>query len=345
MDQIYLVLTETCNLACNHCIRESSPHIKNSINYEELTSLLCDIERHYPQATVLLTGGEPTVYKYFSEVLSLALDKGLEVLVNTNAVTSFFKESKLARFVKYKKLRFQISLDGAEEPHNKIRGEGTFAKSLDSLHLLTSMGFKCSVSATVQNSDFINNFPVFFESLCELDLTHIAIKRATYAGRAASGYELTSTQWNDFVYSVRDSITNHKMLIYPMYDFSELDKISADDLSSFADTNIKYRNCGAGTARVYVYPNLDVCSCTCFKSKPIGSLSTGSLSSIINSYSPLSVESSVCSNCRYLKLCNGGCLGSGYQYFGKINFPDPRCPKIIASNEGGENSKSLILKI
>jgi len=330
MEQFYFVLTETCNLACEHCIRESSPSIKNSISYEPLLPIIDEVKEHFPEATILLTGGEPTIYKNFPNILKYALDTKMDVLVNTNATTSFFKKNKLDAFSIYKNLRFQISLDGVKTTHDQIRGKNTYKKSLASIKLLTSIGFKCSVSATVLDTSFINRADEFINELKDLDLTHIAIKRATFAGRASEGYPLENEEWNEFAYRIKGAEIKAKLIISPMYDFNELDKINTEELDSFTESIHKYRNCGAGTAKVYIYPNFDVCSCTCFKNTPIGNLLKNNLETIIKSYNPIPVTSSTCSNCRYFGLCRGGCLGSGYQHFGILGSPDPRCSKIIS---------------
>ncbi len=117
-----------------------------------------------------------------------------------------------------------------------------------------------------------------------------------------------------------------------MYDFDKLDKIKTDELMSFTEVNRKHRNCGGGTTKIYIYLNFDVCSCTCFKQLPIGNLLKNNLETIINSYNPILVTSSICSSCRYFNLCKGGCLGSGYQHLGVLGSPDPRCTKVIQIN-------------
>ncbi len=66
------------------------------------------------------------------------------------------------------------------------------------------LGFKCSVSATVLDTTFIDRADEFINELKDLDLTHIAIKRATFAGRASDNYPLTNEQWNEFSYRIKN---------------------------------------------------------------------------------------------------------------------------------------------
>ena len=115
-----------------------------------------------------------------------------------------------------------------------------------------------------------------------------------------------------------------------MYDFEVLNRISDEALSAIKLSNSSI-NCGAGTAKVYIYPNGDVCSCTCFKDFPMGNLYDQSIDKIIKQPFSIEVEEETCEKCRYFIICKGGCLGSGYQYNNILGKADPRCPKIYSN--------------
>jgi radical SAM protein with 4Fe4S-binding SPASM domain len=326
MEQIYFVLTERCNLSCSHCIRESSPQRNETAELDMMVSALNEIATLYPQATILLSGGEPTIYKHFIPLLEHAIGLKLDIIVNSNGATSFFTPHKLEQLQRYEKLAFQISLDGVEEAHDLIRGQGMFRKSLRAIGNLRAQGIKCTVSATVMNKNFFSSIAKFIADLDGLGLRHIAIKRVTYAGRAANGSELDTPTWNENVRRVRQMVTTTPMIINPMYDFSMLDQIDDSTLSAIAP-NPSTINCGAGVAKLYVYPSGNVCSCTCFRDLPIGNLATDTLETIIQFYQPVQVKDASCHSCRYIALCKGGCLGSGYKHHGELGKADPRCPR------------------
>lgn len=326
MEQIYFVLTERCNLSCSHCIRESSPLRSEVAELNIVKNTLDDIAVFYPKATILLSGGEPTIYKNFMSVLEYALYLKLDVIINSNGTTSFFNKNNLIKLSKHKNLIFQISLDGVETIHDLIRGNDMYRKALRTIDYLRSCNIKCTVSATAINKDFFKDIEVFIEDIDKKGLRHIAIKRLTYAGRAADGSDLDTNTWNKQVYRIRAMVTKTPIIINPMYDFSILDKI--DDVTLRAITpNPSTINCGAGIAKIYIYPSGDVCSCTCFRDLPIGNLNIVGLKNIIDSYKELQIDQDSCGNCRYISLCRGGCLGSGYKYTGRLGQPDPRCPR------------------
>ncbi|MFP3457810.1 hypothetical protein R0J89_16340, partial [Psychrobacter sp. SIMBA_152] len=76
------------------------------------------------------------------------------------------------------------------------------------------------MSTTVVDSDFLERADQFIQSLDEFGLAHIAIKRATYAGRAAAGVALGTGEWNRHVYRLREMPWKTRLRMSPMYDFN-----------------------------------------------------------------------------------------------------------------------------
>ena len=66
MEQFYFVLTERCNLACSHCIRDSSPYRDETAERTMILDTLSQIHRHFAGSLILLTGGEPTLHRHFA---------------------------------------------------------------------------------------------------------------------------------------------------------------------------------------------------------------------------------------------------------------------------------------
>lgn len=332
MQQIYLVLTERCNLTCSHCIRDSSPYRSETAELVLMQGALSQIKQEYPEATVLLTGGEPTIYKGFDILLDTCISYGLDTIVNTNGATGYFRRADLG-VIAANKVLVQVSIDGSRTQHDLIRGPGTFDRSTSTLRLLVSAGIRCSVSVTVMEQNFFNGADELIAELESLGLTHIAIKRATYAGRSSAGTPLTSAEWNAGVYSLRSRVSKTPVRMTPMFDFHALSALSDAQVASIAPGPFD-TNCGAGTAKVYVYPDGDVCGCTCFRDIPIGNLNSDALVEIIRSYNPPQVKSDTCISCRYFSACRGGCLGSGYRYTSVLGAPDPRCGAVATGESG-----------
>lgn len=329
MKQFYFVITERCNLKCSHCIRDSSPYRDETAETGMIKNALTQIARSHPDSQVLLSGGEPTLHRHFIELLDFGLQLGLTITINTNGVTSFFNEARLKGLAQHPRLSVQVSLDGDQAMHDAIRGPDSYRKAMQTIRRLVEHGILCSVSTTVVDIDFMARADTFIASLDPLGLAHIAIKRATYAGRAASGIDVDGKKWNEHVYRLRTLPTKTRLKLMPMYDFDRLDAFS-DDVLNELQLPSSVKNCGAGTAKVYIYTNGDVCPCTCFKDRPMGNLYLSDLDVILASPPTIEVKHPACNACRYFGLCRGGCLGSGYQTTGIIGSPDPRCPKVAS---------------
>lgn len=331
MEQFYFVLTERCNLSCSHCIRDSSPYRDETSEFALVASTLRQIREHHPETTVLLSGGEPTLYRRFDDILNLAVSLGFRVNVNSNGATSFFRQEQLSRLVGCRGLMFQISLDGPQPMHDAIRGPGTYARSIRSIGRLAELGIRCSVSTVAATNDFLEHAFEFLRDLDDLGLNHIAVKRVTHAGRASSAVAIDSETWNLFVDKVRESVWRTRIIATPMYDFRKLESLTDEALHEFESFN-RFKNCGAGREKVYIYTNGDVCPCTCFKTLPMGNLTRQPLHEILKNKPTFKVSHASCKSCRYLKLCNGGCLGSGFNASGILGTPDPRCPRVARAS-------------
>ena len=125
MKRIYLLITNECNLACSMCIRGENQNKKMKLEEfketfdKEDTS---DIE-------IVITGGEPTLHEDFISFIEYSSKKFKKVLVATNGVISRYINS----IKNLDNIMIQISLDGDKEIHNKVRGEGSFEKTIETI--------------------------------------------------------------------------------------------------------------------------------------------------------------------------------------------------------------------
>ena len=131
-----------CNIECEHCYILSSP--KNDtlvyIRLEEFTPFLDEIEAlRLGTREIAFTGGEPFMNPDMIAMAKLALSRGFQVLILTNAMAPMMRkrvqEGLLSLNASYpKKLTLRVSLDHyTARSHDLERGEGSFDKSLTGL--------------------------------------------------------------------------------------------------------------------------------------------------------------------------------------------------------------------
>ncbi len=144
--QIYFVLSLDCNLHCSHCIRNFSNKCDESIDLQRATRVLEEIAKVDSKSQIVLTGGEPTLHKDFYDIVETAQKNFHNVVICSNGV---YSQSTLEKLCTLKNVAIQISLDGSETTHDKIRGKCNFAKSLNSIKTLIEHSIPVRVSSTV----------------------------------------------------------------------------------------------------------------------------------------------------------------------------------------------------
>lgn len=84
---VYLFLTRKCNLECSFCSMRSSPSFKEKgLGIEEWKDII-DQLREYKIKRIILTGGEPTLYDCFKELVEyIRKNMDCEIILSTNGV-------------------------------------------------------------------------------------------------------------------------------------------------------------------------------------------------------------------------------------------------------------------
>ncbi|MFX0148496.1 MAG: radical SAM protein [Candidatus Hodarchaeota archaeon] len=113
-------LTWKCNLKCKHCYFFSSSveleSKRKELSKEEWIKVFKS-HRDLGTKVAVLTGGEPTLR---IDIIKEAIKIFPSVQVVSNGVI------KLPQFTGYKQPKYWVSIDGAKETHNKIRGVNIF---------------------------------------------------------------------------------------------------------------------------------------------------------------------------------------------------------------------------
>lgn len=324
LKQIYFIITRRCNLFCSHCIRSSGPGLEDFLSFDQIKQALLKLSSSAYEAELLISGGEPTLHSDFIEVCKVASSLFSQVTINTNGL----KEKTLleASNLFPGKIAFQISIDGDKESHELIRGKGTFDRSLACAAKLafTSNVF---IATTVSDSN-IHTIDKLDKELKDIDFYRWVLQRSVNYGRSAlATRQLTTTEWNAFARSVIKNYLNaHRIKVSTMFDGQALSR----NLQNKGATP-KIRNCGTGTSKLYINPDLTVFPCGCLEEINLGNLLQDKIETILDRMSSLSIrprDGSVCTKCPFLELCNGGCPGASYNYFGEFGLGDPRCPAV-----------------
>ncbi|MEM7237874.1 MAG: radical SAM protein [Pseudomonadota bacterium] len=144
-----------CNIECANCYILSSP--KNDalvyLTVDDVRPFLDEIrDGNFPTKEIGLTGGEPFMNPGTIAIMELALERGFELLVLTNAMRPMMRPSIRRELERLNalfgdRITLRVSLDHySEEFHDQERGKGSFEVTLTGMRWLRDLGIHMAVA-------------------------------------------------------------------------------------------------------------------------------------------------------------------------------------------------------
>lgn len=149
---LYVEMTSACNLRCRHCYNASGN--KNvELDYCVLTRVIRQMAKDNVKS-IALSGGEPTLYSHFWDVLDLCASLNIRTNIITNG--TLWNKEMIEKIEIYDNVFIQVSLDGMEENHDYVRGKGTFQKVIVALDLLKNSKLKdrINIHCVINNRNY-----------------------------------------------------------------------------------------------------------------------------------------------------------------------------------------------
>lgn len=147
-----IFLTYNCDLKCPFCYyRLYQQRNHKDIPIESWLKLIDELKQ-LGVMRVLLVGGEPLVYPGLSTLIEKIVASNMRFQVITNGVRmrshgkAIIENAKRCDSV-------QISIDGMEETHDSMRGQGNWAKSIDALRWVKENGIKANVNSVISSKN------------------------------------------------------------------------------------------------------------------------------------------------------------------------------------------------
>jgi len=154
--EVWLHVTDRCNLSCRHCLVSSGPAGAEGLPGEELRRMIREAV-DLGADTLYFTGGEPFLRTDTVEVLrQVTQDYGATAVVMTNGTR--LDAELVAALVELprERLFLQVSLDGScAERNDALRSRGSFDGAVGGLRAATAAGLNVTVATVVlkQNLD------------------------------------------------------------------------------------------------------------------------------------------------------------------------------------------------
>lgn len=157
MKQFYIAPTYKCNNRCIMCgVFNTKKDSEWGYSYEELKNEI-DMKNISKGDVVVVSGGEPTIYPYFYDMLKYLEFKGARVAIFSNG-RDFKNNDNVLKLKECKYENMLIPLFGSDaETHDKFTGvKGSFNDTIKGLHNLEENGLPYSIKTVVMKGNYTN---------------------------------------------------------------------------------------------------------------------------------------------------------------------------------------------
>jgi radical SAM protein with 4Fe4S-binding SPASM domain len=271
---------------------------------------------------IKITGGEPFLRPDIFDILYYIDSKPINTIVYSNGLLIDNNAVNKLKQLKYSRVR--ISIDGARDTNDKIRGKGSFDVAYSALKKLLHCGVDCEINYTVNYMNYLE-IEVLSSILkkdkmnCKIHLNTIKI-----AGNAINNNDLIIPRKKiEYVFNEVEKQINNDIQISPDKPFTD------SYLKIFGDIF----GCPSGRMILSICSNGDVSGCGLLyndSSLLCGNIVESKISTLWESDSINFVrrlpERKECVECVvYRNNCTGGCRGNALNKFGDLCGDDVNC--------------------
>ena len=304
-------ITDSCQLKCKHCYNRKIKRTNRMMTYDEFLFLhhrLQTIGNSFVHSTFYqdkneyhFEGGEATLNPHLLKMIKFCNKQNIKTILLTNGydipdeIINYFKDTTSMN-------KIQVSIDGFEENHNFMRGDGNYSKVINTIQKLqeNSIPFNCNM---VVHNDNVNDF-----------------------------FPLQKFIKTKYSASTGPMIYNDQVI-------PELQSLNKNDLKKITRwrTSRGYISCRDGYEckaghQIIVKESGDINFCGVGLSKNITNLYTDSIEESLEKikintirYRSIPVY---CFDCERLAICKGGGLCSTHKLNGILNKEDINCHQL-----------------
>ena len=311
LSQLFLEMTDRCNLACEHCGSSCSSVGADGVPVDVLRrciqQLKSDIEYKDDMPYIILTGGEPLMRKDWRDVVHMLHSYGLPWGMTTNGTLVTAEDAKFC--VEHGLYSVAVSIDGTQSYHDTFRGvNGSFERALRGLQHFIDAGVPKSNITTVLNKKNIVDIDAIYEIVSHIDVDTWRLMSIEPIGRARDREDLL-LDGDDYVFLMNYIVDKRRDNI-PV-EFGCMHYLGLDFERDVRDW---FYYCGAGIQVASIMANGDIGACLDIErnSETIqGNIYQDAFLNVWrNRFSVfrqnLSETTDSCSGCSHAKYCRGG---------------------------------------
>jgi len=322
LEQLWLNITNECNLRCRHCHSFFGSPLKNELTTEEITNLIKEASS-FKECTLVISGGEPFCRDDISKIVKAASHHfGRRVSVITNGTLI---DDEKAQLLADSHVKVQISLEGPDpESNDTIRGTGVFTKAVAALRRLKKLGVDVTVRMTLLKTNK-HKMREVIEFVKKEGIAPVSFELLKMGGRSLDSLENINLTTDELIQTYRQIKEFDPDSSYIGFD---------ESLKPGVTRMVKRDLCSAGHQMLSVGADGGVYPCAGLmypeflagnvRENPLDKIWKESL--ILNTIRRLSVSQiPECMDCPIRYLCGGGCLVDIFWEHKTLCKKTPRC--------------------
>ncbi|MCK9556333.1 MAG: radical SAM protein [Candidatus Paceibacterota bacterium] len=328
-NSVRLELTGDCDMQCLYCHageKNSVLYRKDELSHQRWLEIIAEC-KELGVVNFTLTGGEPFRYLRWPEIIE-ACGQESRVIISTNG--KHFSQKNLNIISELSQVKeFRTSLDGLAT-NDIIREGSSYLSSIKNIKNLKSFlpGCKIMIQTVVYEQNVSELLPLYKE-LKETGIYCWRLSQLWKTIRTQKNSHIVNFSDYDRLFNVYvDVIKNHQLDAKPF--LLRIDNVyySWIEKEDYAPMNLSGHSCEYNFANICINANGDLIFCPALNIK-YGSVKNKSIKDAIKDsdwltdFKKITVNSLGCGNCRYIKICGGGCRATPFRWLGKINVIDP----------------------
>lgn len=339
-------LTAKCDQDCMHCYLYDSPtyerELRDELTYDDCCKIIDDFSDTFNNlempTRINFTGGDSLLRKDIFDLIIYARKKGIAVGILGNPNHLNYETAKRLKDLGVS--RYQVSIDGLEKTHDRLRGrKGLFKDAIRAIRVLEDVGIPSVVMFTLsrENQNELIGIirKVVKESVSIFDFARIV---PIGAGKQLREQMLTAREYRELLLKVLEEYKclreNGCQTYFGRKD--HLWRLLYQELGLLKplpkDRETIYGGCGIGCSILTILADGTVYACRRLPIE-IGRVPKQSIRDIfINSPEHNKMRQvekmQKCSKCELKQFCRG-CPAVAYAIYGDYMAPDPQCWKEV----------------
>ena len=321
LDTVVWEITLKCNINCLHCGSKADINKRpKELTTEEAIGLIEQLS-DLKCRRVVLSGGEPFMRKDWPVLGQRIKDLGMRLGYISNGVALNDDSIDVLTHLKPNSLSFSLDGDNAKT-HDYIRGkDGVFDHLVTTIEKLLDRGLFVSIVSSIHKMN-INELPGILNLLLDLGVPAWQIQPTNPQGRMPREMALNKKEF----YSIAEFIAFSRQKYKNLIQISEADALGYFSKLSSDMALCNWNGCQAGLQIVGILSDGTIKGCLSLQDDKFneGNVREMPLSEIWNDFNKFSYNrkfepsmlQGICKDCKYGKICRGGCSEQAVSHTG-----------------------------